>query len=80
MFIPSQIFGWDLNRPLFAVKSEESLHLKFFVSLRILSNKAPSNKTKVRTKSINMDIWVIGTLNQLFIIRGSYTEIKFSKE
>ena len=26
-----------------------------------------------------MGIWVIGTLNQLFI-RGSYTEIKFSKE
>ena len=27
-----------------------------------------------------MDIWVVGTLNQLFFIRGSYTEIKFSKK
>ena len=41
--------------------------------------KAPTGKTQVSTKSINMDIWVIGTLNQLFI-RGSYTEIKFSKK
>ena len=31
------------------------------------------------TKSMNMDIWVIGILNQLFI-RGSYTQIKFSKK
>ena len=28
-------------------------------------------------KSVNIDIWVIDTLNQLFV-RGSYTEIKFS--
>ena len=28
---------------------------------------------------MNMDIWVGSTLNQLFI-RGSYTEIKFSKK
>ena len=27
---------------------------------------------------MNTDIWVIGTLNQLFV-RGSYNEIKFSK-
>ena len=39
---------------------------------------APSSKTKSLTKIINMNIWVIGTLKQLFI-RGSYTEIKFSK-
>ena len=31
----------------------------------------PSNKTEALTKSKNMYIWVIGTLNQLFI-RGSY--------
>ena len=30
-------------------------------------------------KSINMDIWAIGILNQLFI-RDSYTQIKFSKK
>ena len=32
--------------------------------------KSPSNKTPMRSKSINMDIWVVGTSNQLFI-RGS---------
>ena len=41
--------------------------------------KAPSNKTPEITKSINMDIWVVGTSNQL-IIKGSYTETKFSKK
>ena len=32
--------------------------------------KAPSNNTPGFTKSMNMDIWVIGTSNQLFL-RGS---------
>ena len=43
------------------------------------SKNAPSNKTQVIIKSMNMEIWEVGTLNQLFI-RGSYTEIKFSKK
>ena len=30
--------------------------------------KAPSNKTLALTKSMNMDIWVVGKSNQLFII------------
>ena len=34
--------------------------------------EAPSNKTPALTKSINMDIWVVGTPNQL-------TETKLSK-
>ena len=29
--------------------------------------KAPSNKTPALTKSRNMGIWVVRTLNQLFI-------------
>ena len=29
--------------------------------------KAPSNKTPALTKSMNMDIWVVGTSNQLII-------------
>ena len=29
-------------------------------------------------KSMNIDIWVVGTLNQLFI-RGSYTKLNFWK-
>ena len=39
--------------------------------------KAPSNKTGTLTKSMNMDICVVGTSNQTFI-RGSWTETKFS--
>ena len=38
----------------------------------------PSDKTQVPTKSMNVDILVVGTLNQLYI-KGSYTEIKFSE-
>ena len=34
----------------------------------------PSNRTEALTKSINMHIWTIGLLNQLFI-RDSYTQI-----
>ena len=43
------------------------------------SEKAPSNKTLALTKITNIDIWVVGILNQLFI-RGSLTETKFSKK
>ena len=39
--------------------------------------KALSNKTPALTKSTNMDIWVVGTTNQL--LRGSLTETKFEK-
>ena len=35
-----------------------------------LWEKAASNKTPALTKSANMDIWVVGTSNQLFM-RGS---------
>ena len=41
--------------------------------------KAPSNKTTVVMKSINMDIWVVGTSNQLFL-KDPQTETKFSKK
>ena len=37
------------------------------------------NKSPALTKSMNMDIWVVGTSNQL-LVRGSYTETKFSKK
>ena len=39
--------------------------------------KTPLNKTQAIAKSMNMDIWVASTLNQLFI-RDSYTQVKFS--
>ena len=41
--------------------------------------KAPSNKTQPLTKTMNMDIWVVGTVNQFFI-RDSNIETKFSKK
>ena len=41
--------------------------------------KGSSNKIQAFTKSLSVDIWLVGTSNQLFI-RGSYTEIKFSKK
>ena len=41
--------------------------------------KTPSNKTSALAKSMNMDIWVAGTSNQLFIA-GSYTKAKFQKK
>ena len=38
----------------------------------------PTNKTEALTKSMNMYIWVIGTLNQLFV-RGCYAQVNFQK-
>ena len=46
--------------------------------LRTLKEKALSNKTPTLIKSLNMDIWVAGTSNQL-VIRDSKTGTKFSK-
>ena len=43
------------------------------------SEKSPSNKTPALTKSMNMDIWVVGISNQLFL-RGFSAETKFSKK
>ena len=37
--------------------------------------KAPSNKTPALTKSMDMDIWVVRTSNQLFL-RDSQAETK----
>ena len=41
--------------------------------------KVPSNKTTALTKSMNKDIWVAVTSNQL-LIRGSNTKTKFSEK
>ena len=40
---------------------------------------AASNKFKALTRRMKMDIWVVSSLNQLFI-RGTYSNIKFSKK
>ena len=41
--------------------------------------KASLNMTTLLTKSMNMDIWVVGTSNQPFL-GDSYSEKKFSKK
>ena len=50
---------------------------KIFLLKDTHREKAPSNETQAL--SMNMNILVVGTLNQLFI-RGSYTEVKFRKK
>ena len=39
----------------------------------------PLNKSQALMKSMNMDNWGIGTLDQLFA-RGSYTQINFTQK
>ena len=46
------------------------LQIKYNKLSILLGKKAPSNKTPAFTKSTNMDIWIVGATNQLFI-RGS---------
>ena len=41
--------------------------------------KSPSKKSPALMKSMNIDIWVVGTSNQLYI-KDSQTETKFSKK
>ena len=54
---------------LFSANSVQKINI---VCLRILTEKkARSNKTPALTKSMDMDIWVVGPSNQPFIRRGS---------
>ena len=72
-------------------KQQKCSHKAWHIHIEIVSNacskisfkdpqreKAPLNKTPVLSESMNMDIWVVGSSNQLFIT-GSYTETKLSK-
>ena len=47
----------------------------FYLKLR---ENTPLNQTQALTKRLNMDIWLFGKLNQLFI-KGSYTGTNFLK-
>ena len=51
----------------------------FFVLKDTHRENKSSIKTEARRKNMNVYIWAIGTLNQLFI-RSSCTQIKFSKK
>ena len=58
--------------------------MKAFMAAYIIKDthreNTPSNKTQALQKSMNIDIWVVGTLNQSTVIRGSCTQIKFKKK
>ena len=65
------LFGWLLQVNYNGVRINETRWFLLIKPLRILTGKKePSNKTQALTKRVNMDIWVVGTTNQLFI-RGS---------
>ena len=53
--------------------------LSSYITIRILTMKVHSQIKLVFMKSMNMYIWGIGTVDQLFV-RSSYTQIKFSKK
>ena len=53
------------------------IHNFLYIVVDTQRENIPSNQT--RTKSVNMRIWEIDTLNQVFM-KGSYTEIEFSKK
>ena len=53
-----------------------SLYFWLVNNLSCENVRIPSNKTQAPTKSTNMNLWVVGTSNQLFI-RRFYTESKF---
>ena len=61
---------------LVKAKCERSSH-QFFKDTH--KENTPSSKTEMLSKSLNMYIWVVGTLNQLSA-RSSYTQINFFKE
>ena len=59
------------------LKKEKILNLLCFQDTH--RENAPSNKTEALTKSMNICISVVGTLNQLFV-RGSHNEKIFLKK
>ena len=72
-------------------KQQNCSHKTWYIHTETVSNgcsrkfkdthreKASSNKTPALSESMNMDIWVVGASNQLFIA-GSYPKTIFSKK
>ena len=64
-----------LNRQKF----QDKQYVRLFETLEDTKREiTPSNKTPALTESMNMDIWLLGASNQLFI-RGSQTESNLLK-
>ena len=65
------IISLHLRFPLSFFRVHSKILMTIFNSIKgTQREKSPSNKTLALTKSMNMDIWVIGTSKQVFI-RGS---------
>ena len=43
------------------------MFLRLYGIMNTHSEKAPSNNSAALTKATNMDIWVVGTTNKIFI-------------
>ena len=66
-------FKWTTattRRTISVPKNFMSLHLWSWILKDTLREKVPSNKSPAPRKNMNMGVWAVGTLNQLFI-RGS---------
>ena len=72
-----KLFSWiQIKRVV--KSSRSSVFFKIVVLKDTHREKGPSNKTPALTKSINMGIWVVGTINQPFQ-GGSYWNKIFKK-
>ena len=64
-FSDNKIVGYDLFQSFLEALDDKlgnrELKLKFFKGYS--QGKAPSHKTPALTQSMNMEIWVVGTLN-----------------
>ena len=84
--------GVSLNScDLVYIQEQKNCSRKTYICIEIIPNgcsrksflrtqgKRTLNKTPVLSENMNMDFWVVGTSNQLFIT-GSYTETKLKKK
>ena len=74
LLLDSRLY-YFLNEPIHVIrhvfKDARYIFCCYQIKSRILTRKkVPSNKTPALAKSMNMDIWIVGTSNQFFT-RGS---------
>ena len=70
----------EMNGAFFGISARFTAKFELVFVLKIPTwKKHPQIKLQRLQKSLNIDIWVVGTSNQLFT-KGSQTETKFSKK
>lgn len=74
--VPILLVWWYCN--IFYGVDDIIVFVNFANLKNIHKEIAPLNKTLALTKNMNIDIWVTGTSNQL--LKGSFTETKFSRK